>query len=131
MGISSRLVGTQSGQRRENQGKGRTLVDQPSFEWRADPAADNGTPSSGVLLPEPGAGTRPRQPAIDDRRSLVTERVFSNETVKDVPGHFVNHVMGLDTKDGLNGPPVRVSPCEESYFNPSTRYRSASMRWYP
>src|ERR1700730_8827769 len=109
MGISSRLVGTQSGQRRENKGKGRTLVDQPSFEWRADPAADNGTPSSGVLLPEPGAGTRPRQPAIDDRRSLVTERVFSNETVKDVPGHFVNHVMGLDTKPGLSGPPANLN----------------------
>jgi hypothetical protein len=38
-------------------------------------------------------------------RSLVRELdlgVFSNETVKDVPGHFVNHVVGLDTGFGLS-----------------------------
>src|ERR1019366_5637577 len=79
---------------------GRTLVDQPSFEWRADPVGDPGAPGSGVLLPEPGAGTRPR--------------VFSNESVKDVPGRFVNHVMGLDTKEGLNGTPAQVFLCTYS-----------------
>ena len=30
---------------------------------------------AGVLLPNPGPGTRPRQPALDDRRSLVANRV--------------------------------------------------------
>ncbi len=33
-------------------------------------------------------------------------RIFPIQTVKDVPGHFVNHVVGLDTKAGLNLPPA-------------------------
>src|ERR1019366_5185029 len=92
---------------------GRTLVDQPSFEWRADPVGDPGAPGSGVLLPEPGAGTRPR--------------VFSNETVKDVPGRFVNHVMGLDTSFGLSGAvrrPDKVCLPLARAFLPSTRTQS-------
>jgi hypothetical protein len=52
----------------------------------------------------------PAQPALDDCRALVARRIFSTPTVKDVPGHFVNHFVRLDTKSGLSGPPRHPAP---------------------
>jgi hypothetical protein len=52
---------------------------------------------------ESPAGTRLGQPALDDRRALAAGRFFSIPTVKDLPGHFVNYVVGLDTKRSLSG----------------------------
>src|SRR2546423_14472906 len=66
-----------------------------------DPTGPDGAAGPGLLLHDPGAGTRPGEPALDDRRALVARRIFPIPTVKDVPGHFVNHVVGLDTKPGL------------------------------
>ena len=43
------------------------------------------------------------KPALDHRRALVARSIFSFATVKDVPGHFVKHVVGLDTGFGLSG----------------------------
>jgi hypothetical protein len=37
---------------------------------------------------------------------LAAGPIFRIRTVKDVPGQFVNHVVRLDTKPALSGPPV-------------------------
>jgi hypothetical protein len=65
-------------------------------------AVTNRTRRSGNIRPARGFS----RSATSNRRSLVAGRTFSNESVKDVSGHFVNHVVGLDTKPGLNGRPA-------------------------
>ena len=48
---------------------------------------------------------RALRPMLDDRRALGSFNKSTSGSVKDVPGHFVIHLSGLDRKELRVGPP--------------------------